>query len=76
MTFYRVPWGASTYLLLTVFLGSFVPYLQSWVTDGTWNWPALYVAAGSAVAAAISRVFQVYVLAKDPAIVPETGVTE
>jgi hypothetical protein len=73
VSYYRIPWGPSTYLLLTVFLGSFVPYLQSWVSDGTWNWPALYVAVGSAVAAAISRVFQVYVVSKDQAIAPEVA---
>lgn len=71
MSFYRIPWGASTVMLVTMFLGTFVTAVTDQVSNGETNVTALVIAGASAVVAAVSRVFQAYVASKDPEITPE-----
>lgn len=71
MSFYRIPWGASTVMLVTMFLGTFVTAITDQVANGETNVTALVIAGISAVVAAISRTFQAYTASKDPAIEPE-----
>ncbi len=74
MKFYKVPVGPSTVMLGVLFVGSAVDAVVEAVASGETNTAALVTAAVSAVAAAISRAFQVWVASRDPQIAPvETG---
>ena len=68
MSFYRIPWGVSTVMLVTMFLGTFTTAVVDAVGSGEYNVPALVAAGVAAVVASISRTFQVYVASKDPAV--------
>ncbi len=74
MTFYKIPVGPSTVMLGVLFVGAAMDAVVEAVASGETSTAALATAAVSAVAATISRAFQVWVASRDPEIKPiETG---
>lgn len=71
MKFYNIPIGPSTMMLGVLFAGSAVDAVVEAVANGETSVAALVTAAVSAVAATISRSFQVWVASRDPQVKPQ-----